>query len=107
MKITLFVLFLFCTAAAFGQTAASISSQAQPIQMAEHVAHAEQHEMAQERPLVGSTGSTYLFAQGERPLWEFGPALPPPTPLGDVARAFRKEKLAAKKAEIVFEKQGS
>ncbi len=30
-----------------------------------------------------------------------------PTPLGDVARAYRREKLAAKKAEIVFEKQGS
>jgi hypothetical protein len=106
MKTTLLALFILCTAAAFGQTAASISSQAQPIQMAEHVAHAEQHEMAQERPLVGSNG-TYTYAQGERPLWEFGPMLPPPTPLGDVARAFRKEKLATKKAEIVFEKQGS
>ena len=56
-------------------------------------------------PLVG--GGAYTYAQGERPLWEFGPAFPPPTPLGDVARAFRKEKLAAKKAEIVLEKQGS
>lgn len=107
MKITLFALFILCTSAAFGQAAASISSQAQPIQMAEHVARAEQHEMALERPLVGGSGSTYTYAQGERPLWEFGPMLPPPTPLGDVARAFRKEKLAAKKAEIVFEKQGS
>jgi hypothetical protein len=107
MKITLFALFILCTTAAFGQTAASISSQAQPIQMPEHVGHAEQHDMAQERPLVGSTGTTYTYAQGERPLWEFGPMLPPPTPLGDVARAFRKEKLAAKKAEVVLEKQGS
>jgi len=27
--------------------------------------------------------------------------------LGDVARAYRKEKVTAKKAELVFEKQGS
>jgi hypothetical protein len=106
MKTTLFVLFILCTATAFGQVGA-VSSQVQPIQMAEHVAHAEQHEMAQERPMVGSTGSTYTYAQGEIPLWEFGPIAPPPTPLGDVARACRKEKLAAKTAKIMFEKQGS
>lgn len=62
--------------------------------------------MADEHPLVGGGPNTYTYAQGERPLWEFGP-LTPPTPLGDVARAYRKEKLAAKKAQIVFEKQGS
>jgi len=107
MKITLFVLFIFCTAAAFGQVGSSVSSQAQPIQMSEHPQHAELHDMAQERPLVGGSANTYTYAQGERPLWEFGPVAPPPTPLGDVARAFRREKLAAKKAEIVFEKQGS
>jgi hypothetical protein len=107
MKITLFALFILGTAAAFGQTASSINSQAQPLQMAGNPQRAEQHDMAQERPLVGSTGGTYTYAQGERPLWEFGPLLPPPTPLGDVARAVRKEKLAARKAEIVFEKQGS
>jgi len=77
------------------------------VSIPEHVAHAEQHALAREQALVGSTGETYTFAHGERPLWEFGPMLPPPTPLGDVARAYRKEKLAAKKAEIVFEKQGS
>lgn len=111
MKTTIFAFLILCTSlctsAAFGQMASSISSQAQPLQMAGNVQRAEQHDMAQERPLVGSTGSTYTYAQGERPLWEFGPMLPPPTPLGDVARAVRKEKLAARKAEIVFEKQGS
>ena len=46
---------------------------------------------------------------GERPLGDFVPAPPRQStaPLGDVARLFRKEKLATKKAEIVFEKQGS
>lgn len=105
MKITLFALFLLCAGSAFGQVGASISSQAQPLQMADHIAHAEQHGMATEHLLVGST-DTYAYAQGERPLWEFGP-VSVPVPLGDIARAYRKEKLTAKKAEIVFEKQGS
>jgi hypothetical protein len=107
MKITLLALLILCTAAAFGQTAGSLSSQVQTINIPEHVQHADRHDLAQERPLVGGGSETYTYAQGERPLWEFGPMLPPPTPLGDVARAVRKEKLAAKKAEIVFEKQGS
>jgi len=105
MKITLFVLFIFCTAAAFGQVGVSVlSSQPQIVQSPSHPLHAEVHAMATESPLVG--GSAYTYAQGERPLWEFGP-VSVPTPLGDVARAYRKEKLTAKKAEIVFEKQGS
>jgi hypothetical protein len=33
--------------------------------------------------------------------------LPEPAPRGDVARAFRKEKMTARKAEKVLEKQGS
>jgi hypothetical protein len=105
MKITLFLLFILCTAAAFGQAGVfALSSQPQVVQSASHPLHAELHEMATESPLVGGGG--YSYAQGERPLWEFGP-VSQPTPLGDVARAYRKEKLAAKKAEIVLEKQGS
>ena len=107
MKITFVVLFILCAAAAFGQTGASLSSDVQVFQIPDHPQHAELHPMASERPLVGGTSDTYTYAQGERPLWEFGPVSPPPTPLGDVARAFRKEKLAAKKAEKVLEKQGS
>jgi len=103
MKTTLFVLLILCTAAAFGQS--SLSSQPQVISPASHPLHAEAHEMAIETALVG--GGTYTYAQGERPLWEFGSPLPEPTPLGDIARANRKEKQAAKKAEIVLEKQGS
>jgi len=51
--------------------------------------------------LLGNAG--YYYAQGERPLWEFGP-VSQPIPLGDIARAFRKEHAAAKKAQRVFEK---
>jgi hypothetical protein len=105
MKITLFALFLLVTASAFGQISGPISSEAHMTQFPDHPQHADQHAMACEHSLVG--GGSITTAQGERPLWEFGPVSPPPTPLGDVARAFRKEKLAFKKADIVFEKQGS
>lgn len=103
MKTTLVALFILVAASAFGQSV--LSNQPQIIEPASHPLHAEQHSLASETPLVG--GGAYTYAQGERPLWEFGSPNPAPTPLGDVARAYRREKLAAKKAEIVFEKQGS
>jgi len=106
MKTTLIVMFILLAAAAFGQTAGSISSQAQMVQVPDHPMHASPHAMGQEQYIVGGAGSDYTVAQGERPLWEFGPVAPQPS-LGDVARAYRKQKLTAKKAEIVFEKQGS
>jgi hypothetical protein len=106
MKTALFVLLILCTASALGQTASSISGQASMLVMPDHPQHAEPHAMACEHPLVGGMSDTYTYAQGERPLWEFGP-VSQPVPLGDVARAYRKEKSAVKKAEFVFEKQGS
>ncbi len=105
MKTTFFVLFFLCAAAAFGQTAPVLPSQVQMVVMPEHVAHASLHEMAREQPLVGGASDTYTYAQGERPLWEFGP-VSVPTPLGDVARYYRREKLALKKAVFVLNKQG-
>jgi hypothetical protein len=106
MKITLFLLFSLCTAAAFGQTASVLPNNPQMIVVPDHPQHAEQHAMATEHYLVGGGPGTITYAQGERPLWEFGP-VSEPTPLGDVARAYRKEKASAKKAGIVLEKQGS
>ncbi|HET7891322.1 MAG TPA: hypothetical protein VFL34_07345 [Candidatus Sulfotelmatobacter sp.] len=106
MKITLFTLFILVAATtAFGQVGASISSEAHMTVIPDHPQHAELHALADEHALVGGGG--YSYAQGERPLWEFGSSVPAPAPLGDIARAVRKEKLAVKKAEIVFEKQGS
>jgi len=109
MKITIIVLFILCaglwTGSAFGQAGVStLSNQPQVLESPSHPQHAEIHSMATETPLVGGGG--YSYAQGERPLWEFGP-VSEPTPLGDVARAFRMEKQSAKKAEFVLEKQGS
>lgn len=105
MKTALFATIFLCSAAAFGQ-AGAISSQTMPLQMPDHPQHASFTSMASEHPIVGGAPDGYTYAKGERPLWEFGPVTEP-TPLGDVARAFRKEKLTAKKAEIVLEKQGS
>ena len=106
MKITLFVLLFLCAAAAFGQNAAVIPNEPQITTFAEHVLHAEAHGMAVERPIVGASHDGITYAQGERPLWEFGP-VSRPVPLGDVARAYRNQKSTAKKAEIILEKQGS
>ena len=106
MKTTLLVLFVLCAAAAFGQSGPVLSNEPAITQFTQHNQHAEIHAMAIENSLVGGASDTYSYGQGERPLWEFGP-VSIPTPLGDVARAYRKEKMAAKKAEFVFEKQGS
>ena len=105
MKKTLLLLFILCAASAFGQLAGAIPRQANPMVMGDHVQHADIHDLAMEQPLVGKGPNTYTYAQGERPLCEFGP-VSEPIPLGDIARAVRKEKLTAKKADIVFEKQG-
>lgn len=108
MKIMFSVLFFLAAASAFGQVVASVSNQAQMLEIPDHTLRAEPHALATERSLIGSDIS---YAQGERPLWDFAPAPPPQsaTPLGDVARSFRreKEKLALRKSEIIFEKQGS
>lgn len=104
MKIALFVLTILVAAAAFAQNVGVISSQVSVIHIPDHPLEAHEQALATEHPLVG--GASYSYAQGERPLWEFGP-VSVPVSLGDVARAYRKEKLTAKKAEIIFEKQGT
>jgi hypothetical protein len=102
MKTTFVVLamFVLCSAA-FGQISGS-ATNVQQLEIGDNPRHADYHPMGNETSLLGGN---YSYAQGERPLWEFGP-VSQPVPLGDIARAYRKEKLVAKKAEIVFEKQG-
>jgi hypothetical protein len=105
MKITIFVLFILCAAASFGQVGVAVlSNQPQIIESASHPLHAEPHALATETPIVG--GGDYTYARGERPLSDFNSTEPDPKPLGDVARAYRKER-AARKAARVIEKQGS
>jgi len=108
MKTTLLLMFLLCAAAAFGQLpGAVLSNQPAILEMTDHPQHAEPHSMGREQYLVGGGSETYTVAHGERPLSDFGDMSPVPTPLGDIARAYRKEKETGKKAGIVLEKQGS
>ncbi len=102
MKITIFALCFFCATAAFAQVGQSaISGTPQPIIMQDHPLHAEAHAMGNETTLLGDT--TYSYAQGEQPLWEFGSDRRYEAPLGDIARAYRKTHVFDKKATKVSE----
>jgi hypothetical protein len=101
MKTTLFALCFLGATAAFGQSAAgggALSNEVQVFQMASHPQRATQMPMAQEQNLFDRSG--YSFVEGERPLWEVQP-LSPKVPLGDIARALRKEHETAKKADFI------
>lgn len=98
-------LFLLCSAA-HAQTASVLPNQPVVIELPDHPQHAEPHAMAKEQLLVGGGPETYTYAHGEQPLWEFGH--PSETmPLGDIARMYRQQKVAARKANFVFEQEGS
>ncbi|HJX00497.1 MAG TPA: hypothetical protein VJ453_10060 [Terriglobales bacterium] len=106
MKTTLVVFIMLCAASAFGQAVGTISSQPTPAVFSEHPLHAEPHSMATQTPIAGGSADGYGYEKGEQPLWQFGPVAEP-VALGDVARAYRKEKLTGKRAETILEKQGS
>jgi hypothetical protein len=103
MKTTLFLLVVFAATAAFGQGVGgtALSNEVQVLQIPGHPQHASQQPMAQEQNLFEHFG--YFYAEGERPLWEFGKTTQA-MPLGDVARMYRQEHLDAKKADIVWNK---
>jgi len=104
MKTMLFALCFLGATAAFGQaTGAVLSAEPMILQLPNHPATAVQHLMGDERNLLGTSYPT--SAQGELPLWEVMP-LSRTTPLGDVARAYRKEHAAIKKADKIWSKQG-
>ena len=66
--------------------------------MPEHPLHATQTPLAEEQDL--RERSTYVYAQGERPAWEFMPA-PRFVPIADVARMLRDQHATAKKAVVI------
>ena len=102
MKLAICVFFLACAAvSAFGQVG-YLSNQVIPFHIPDNPQHASVHEMAREESLLTRCTSPYSYAQGERPVWEFG-ELPRFISLGEVARAVRKQRLNAKRAEIVWE----
>jgi hypothetical protein len=101
MKTTLlFFSLLLCASAVFGQTASVLSNSPQMTLIPDHPEHASQHEMAPQQDILEHSG--YTYAQGERPLWEFGP-VSVPVPLGDVARAAKKQRETARKSEVVWQ----
>ncbi|MFZ0138697.1 MAG: hypothetical protein WAK89_16650 [Candidatus Sulfotelmatobacter sp.] len=102
MKTTIMVFCLLCATAVFAQNGPILSNTPAPVVMAEHPLHASEHAMAQETSLFGGM-SPYTYAKGEVPLAELG-SLPYETPLGDVARAYRKEHAEAPKATVVLDK---
>jgi hypothetical protein len=104
MKTTVIVLCLLCAIAAFAQSAPILSNTPAPVVMYEHPQHAAEHAMAQETSLLGGSFSPYTYAKGEVPLADLG-SLPYETPLGDIARAYRREHIDAPKAAKVLEKQ--
>jgi hypothetical protein len=91
---------ILASVGAAGQTIGgySLNGQPQMLVMPEHPQHASQTPLAQEQDLREQ--STYTYAQGERPAWEF---MPPPrfVPIADLARVLREEHARAKKA-VVF-----
>ena len=101
MKTTIVVLCFLCATAAFGQLAPVLSNVPSPIQMQDHPQHASEHPMALESSLFGLS-SPYTYAQGEVPLADLGSPIYQ-TPLGDIARANKKEHNSAAKAIKVLE----
>jgi hypothetical protein len=101
MKTTFFLFCVLFASLVWGQNTVVLSSQPQPIRQASHPEHASQASLAGPQSLLG-TGA-YSSAKGERPLWEVAPPPIHQTPLGDTARAVRKEREAAKKATFTRE----
>jgi hypothetical protein len=100
MKTFIFAACFLCATCAFTQTATVLSSTAQPFEESGHPEMASQHAMAQETTLLSSS---FSYAKGELPLSDFASPLHE-TPLGDIARALKKEHEKAPKAVRVFDK---
>lgn len=105
MKVTLFLLLLFCASAALAQSTAAVSvlsNQPFVLEIPGHSQHASLQPMATPHYLVESSGST--SAQGVRPLWEF-PVTSHTISLGEVARSLRKQHALDRKAVKVLSDQ--
>jgi hypothetical protein len=96
-----FAFCFLCATAAFGQTASVLSNTPAPTVIPDHPLRATQHDMAHYDNLRGT--DAYSFVQGEQPLWQY-PSDKRETPLGDIARAYRKDHMVDRKATIVVEK---
>lgn len=94
---------IFCAVGAFGQVVgSSMSAPVEGFQMPEHPQVAARYGMGREVDLLEVSQS--VSSQGEMPLWEAMEMIPakPVTPLGDLARAIRKEHALVPKAVMVW-----
>jgi hypothetical protein len=101
MKAMIFAACFLYTTVAFGQVGGSISGRAQPLSFDSNPQHASWQPLADSQSLFSGSGTTYTYAQGERPLWEVAEKKVE-VPLGDSARALRKEHEIVKKSAKVF-----
>ena len=103
MKATFFLFCVVFSSLTWAQTAgvSVLSGQPQPLHQPSHPEHASQASLASQQTLLG-TGA-YTSAKGERPLWEVAPPPKHETPLGDTARAVRKDRESTKKATFIRE----
>jgi hypothetical protein len=101
MKTIIFALCFLCTTAAFGQASATVSARPQPLSFEYNPQHAMRPAGAEPQNLFDSNASTYTYGQGERPLWEVAEKKVE-VPLGDSARALRKEHEVVQKAAKVW-----
>lgn len=106
-SLSLLVILLLVSSAAFGQSVAGMGGSVQApytntYVMQDHPQHATQTDLRPEVSLLGSNGVT--VAHGERPLSDFPDDSVREVPLGTIARQYRT--YGGKKAAIYWEQQG-
>ena len=103
MKRTHVLCFLLFASLTWGQNpgASVVNGQPQPLHLPSHAQHASAAPMGAQQSLLAS--HAYSSAKGERPLREVAPPSPPAVPLGDTARALRKQHEVVKKAVFIRE----
>jgi hypothetical protein len=102
MKYVVAIVVLLCATGALAQnygTPGVLNSQPVGVNFASNPRHATEVPLAREQSLLA--GTSFMYARGERPLWEFGDAKDAES-LGEVARRLKKEHEQVKKAEIVW-----
>jgi hypothetical protein len=106
MKIIVALFCFFAATTVLAQNSAGggvLSNEPTMVEFTSHPNRATQGSMGQVQDVMERSQNT--MSQGERPLWEVAPRPVEAEPLGDVARAFRQEKLTGKKATEHWENQ--
>jgi len=101
-KSVIVVCFVLFAGAALAQSVgggSALSNEPQMLIMPSHQSQASEKAISSGKSLL--TGSGSVSAKGERPLWEVAPNNVP-VPLGDSARALKKEHAEARKAQVTW-----